>query len=361
MKRVVLITLAILLTLVALILEPYFMAPTGTSYSLPFYLLSTQFKLMYVISDWMGWVPQFRQWRINLHLKVLNVTFTDADLTVVNETLRYDSTSPMYYDLDESVKGSADVPMRVIAPVGATEKLPLYFFLHGGGWQLNHIDTYHNFLKNVARSGYVVVAANYRKAPEYPFPQPFNDCVQALIWAFENAEKYGADPSKIIISGDSAGGNLAAAVTLYLRDKPYKNLKLSYQVLLYPAVYYPCHNPLYFESYRQYYRYGYVVDGRVASMMWRAFAGKYHDKSDELPYLSPLNAKSFKDLPPAFFILAEHDPLRSEGEEYAKRLQQAGIDVKLTIYPDSYHGFATGNKAVVEDIKKNIESILSIQ
>jgi acetyl esterase len=364
---VLLLSVTTFVILAGVFLEPYFMAPQGTSYPFSFYTTSALFKIAYKFSYWFNRIPQFREERIRRQLVL--VKFNDTDIQIFNNTLQYDHNSPLYYDLEKNATTSVvkDVLIRTVVPkelISDGKRLPVFVYFHGGGWQLNSIDTYHEIIKSIARVGFIVVAVNYRKAPENPFPDPFNDCLQSIVWAYENAEKYGGDKSKIVIGGDSAGGNIAIAASLFLNDHPqYKDLKIRYQVLIYPAVFYPWQNPTLFETYRTYARYGYVVDTDILLKMWRLYAGKYHDQANELKYLAPFNSmrqEEYSKLPPSLFILAEHDPLRSEGEVFANIMQDSGVPVSCKTIPATYHGFATFKTvAVVENLKSTVLPFLN--
>jgi acetyl esterase/lipase len=357
MKSSSLIIVAIFVILAGVFLEPYFMAPQGTSYRFSFYIASTIFKTMYKFSYRFNKIPQFRELCMRRQLEL--VKFDDPDIQIFNNALQYDHNSPLYYDLEKNESVVKDILIRTVVPkelITDGKKLPVFVYFHGGGWHMNSIDSYHEMIKSIARVGFIVVAVNYRKAPENPFPDPFNDCLQSIVWAYENAEKYGGDLSKMVIGGDSAGGNIAIAASLFLNDhQQYKDLKVCYQVLIYPAVFYPWQNPTLFETYRTYSRYGYIVDTDMLFTMWKMYAGKYHDQANELKYLAPFNSMEQEDyskLPPSMFILAEHDPLRSEGEVFANNMQESGVSVSCKTIPATFHGFATlENTAVVENLK----------
>ena len=136
--------------------------------------------------------------------------------------------------LDTFIPGpTAYIPVRIITPINKTNSSAMVFF-HGGGWVLSSVDHYDPVIRSLAnKTGSIVIAPNYQKAPEHKFPIPFDDCYATLEWVIANAEKLGIDPTKVGVAGDSAGGNLAAAVALKNRDEG-KN-QIAYQVLVYPC------------------------------------------------------------------------------------------------------------------------------
>jgi acetyl esterase len=219
------------------------------------------------------------------------------------------------------------IPARLYRPEG-DGSLPLVVYLHGGGWMLGSIDSFDTVVRALANaSGAAVLSVGYRLAPEAPFPAGLDDCVCAVRWGAANAAELGADPNRIAIAGDSAGGNLATVVARRLRG----DVDLRLQVLIYPATDAGCNTA----SYRDFgERYGLTA----ASMQrcWNVYLGG----ADGLhPDASPLRADDFAGSPPAFVLTAGFDPLRDEGEAYAEALRQAGVEVECHRYDGAIHGF----------------------
>ncbi|HXC31520.1 MAG TPA: alpha/beta hydrolase [Verrucomicrobiae bacterium] len=233
---------------------------------------------------------------------------------------------------DHFIPGPAgDVPVRLYA--GEQSGLrPALIYFHGGGFVLGNLDTHDSLCRSLAKeSGAVVIAVDYRLAPEHKFPAAVEDAHAVTKWVGANAQRLGIDPNRVAIGGDSAGGNLATVIALRCRDAGGPPLAM--QVLIYPVT-----DMSSFEtgSYRV-LEEGYFL-GR-AEMAW--FAGHYLPSPEAArnPEASPLLAADLTRLPPALVITAEFDPLRDEGEAYAWHLQQAGVPVTLTRYSGTIHGF----------------------
>jgi acetyl esterase len=212
---------------------------------------------------------------------------------------------------------------------GARPALLLY--LHGGGWIRGDLDTHDDVCRYLCHHGGCVVASlAYRLAPETRFPGPVEDAYAALTWLADEAGALGADPARLAIGGDSAGGNIACAVTMLARDR--KGPRLAFQLLIYPVTDLAAET----ESKRLYSK-GYLLNSMpfyIASYIRSAA-----DKENGLA--SPLKAANLAGLPPAFVITAGFDPLRDEGEAYAARLREAGVAVTLKRYDSMIHGFVS--------------------
>jgi acetyl esterase len=221
--------------------------------------------------------------------------------------------------------------LRVYTPLG-TGPFPLMVFFHGSGFVVCSLDTHDGMCRNLcAGTGCVVVSVDYRLAPEAKFPAATDDCLAATRWAAANAAALGADPNRVLVAGDSAGGNLAAVTALRVRDEG--GPKLLGQLLIYPVTdYYEPGTPSMMENAE-----GYGL-GR-AGMIW--FWNHYlADPSDGAnPHASPLRAVDLSGLPPALVVTAEYDPLRDEGEYYADRLLQAGVPTVAKRWDGMNHGF----------------------
>ncbi|MFE2753936.1 alpha/beta hydrolase [Actinosynnema sp. NPDC059335] len=221
-----------------------------------------------------------------------------------------------------------EVPIRVYRPVDGAEPLPTVVYFFGGGWALGSIETSDEICRALANAvPCQVITVGYRLAPEHKFPAAVHDCRAAVAWIAGHADELGVDPARLAVAGDSAGGNLAAAVTLD-RDRP----ALAAQVLVYPNTDHRGDT----DSMRE-------NDDPAAfnrhSVAW--YWGHYlADPEDgRHPWASPLLAEDLGGLPPALVITAEHDPLRDEGERYAERLREAGVPVVASRYDGVAHGF----------------------
>lgn len=224
------------------------------------------------------------------------------------------------------------IPVRIYTPATAGEgPYPALVYYHGGGWVIGNLDTADNPCRLLANgAGCVVVSVDYRLAPESKFPAAAEDAYAAAKWVVDKGAEIGVDVSRVAIGGDSAGGNLTAVVALMARDRGGPSL--SYQMLIYPVT-----NHAYdTDSYRD-NGDGYFLT--KDSMVW--FWNHYLNNPEEgrHPYASPLLAGDVSELPPALVITAEYDPLRDEGEAYAKRLQDAGVPVEAKRYEGMIHGF----------------------
>ncbi|HVN06912.1 MAG TPA: alpha/beta hydrolase [Bryobacteraceae bacterium] len=233
---------------------------------------------------------------------------------------------------DAEIPGpESPVRIRIYKPSGSAPFACLVYF-HGGGWVLCDLNTHDVVCRAIARqSGAVVVAVDYRLAPEHRFPAAVDDSYAAVVWAAANAAQLQIDPACIAVAGDSAGGNLSAVMCLKSRDAGGPPIAL--QILVYPVT-----NLCAFDtpSYQEFAE-GYYLSR--SEMEW--FRGHYLAKREDgqHPYASPLLAQDLAGLPPALVITAECDPLRDEGEAYARRLSAAGVEVSGIRYAGMIHPF----------------------
>ena len=224
-----------------------------------------------------------------------------------------------------------EIPVRVYTPEGRAP-FPVLVYFHGGGWVIGNLETHDGLCRHLANAaGAVVVSVDYRLAPEHPFPASGEDAYAATRWVAANAGALGGDARRIAVGGDSAGGNLAAVVSLMARDRG--GPPLVFQLLVYPVTDVPSAKTA---SYRENAE-GYFLTAKMMHWFWNHYCGKNPDLSD--PYLCPLRAKDLKRLPPALVVTAEFDPLRDEGEAYAARLREAGNQADLKRYAGMIHGF----------------------
>ncbi len=259
---------------------------------------------------------------------------------------------------DRSIPGpGGEIPLRLYYPVGDPPFATLVYF-HGGGWVIGDLDTHHAFCHALAKkSGCLVVSVDYRLAPEHPYPAAVEDAYAATKWVAENAAVIQADPDRFAVCGDSAGGHLAAVVSMMARDR--KGPRIDLQVLIYPITDCNFNTPSYKEN-----KEGYMLTRDLMKWFWNLFLEDESQADD--PYASPLRADNLSDLPQALIITAGYDPLRDEGEAYGKRLQGAGVKVTLSRYPGMIHAFirmtARLDKAndALDEIAGTLKDVLKI-
>jgi acetyl esterase/lipase len=243
---------------------------------------------------------------------------------------------------NRTIPGPAgDLPVRIYTPVGAPP-FPALVYLHGGGWVIGNLETHDAVCRTLTNAaGCMVVSVDYRLAPEHKFPAAAEDAYAATSWVAGHAASIGADPARIAVGGDSAGGNLSAAVALMARDRGTP--KLRYQLLVYPVTDAACDTA----SYRQNAN-GYFLTHDMMRWFWAHYLRSPADGHNA--YASPLRAAELRGLPPALIMTAEFDPLRDEGEAYAARLREADVPVTLSRYDGMIHGFF-GMAGVVDRAK----------
>lgn len=223
-----------------------------------------------------------------------------------------------------------DIPVRIYTPEGQ-RPFPVLVYFHGGGFVTGDLDMVDGPCRMIAnRAECVVVSVDYRLSPEHKFPAPLEDAYAAVKWIAENGETISVDSNRLAVGGDSAGGNLAAAVSLMAKDK--NGPVISYQLLVYPTLNYSFDT----ESYLA-FEEGYLLSTKDLEWFWNHYL---QDEKDGInPYASPLLAKDLSGLPPALIIVAEFDQLRDDGEAYGKRLKEAGIPTEITRYEGMIHNF----------------------
>lgn len=220
------------------------------------------------------------------------------------------------------------IALRAYLPAGERRAAaqPAMLFAHGGGWCLGSLSLYDQPCQALANAtGRVILSVDYRLAPEYPFPQPLEDVYQALCWVVQQAPQLGIDAQRLAVGGDSAGGNLAAAVALLARDRGGPHIER--QLLLYPAL----SREMATESYREFAE-GHFLTRDAMVFCWQQYLAQRRE-----PYGEPLHAATLRGLPPATILSCEYDPLRDEAEEYAQRLREAGVSVRCERLPGMVH------------------------
>lgn len=255
-----------------------------------------------------------------------------------------------YKTIDYKIyNGEYEIPTRIFLPnesalTGSTKKgnaFPVLLFIHGGGWVTESVDNYDRICARMAdATNHVVVSVEYRLAPEYPFPTGLEDCYAVAKAIFTNRFILNVDPDQITVIGDSAGGNLTAAIGLLARDRG--EFKPKKQILIYPATYNDYSEQSPFPSVHENGSDFLLTAGKMTDYM-NLYASCEEDKMN--PYFAPYLEKDLSVQPKTLILTAEFDPLRDEGEAYGKRLLEAGNEVEIHRIKDALHGyFALGIK-----------------
>jgi acetyl esterase len=251
---------------------------------------------------------------------------------LLDDLFGVDEPEPVGSTTDLEIQGpNGPIPLRIYLPVDEGPS-PVLVFLHGGGWVRGSLDAYDGLCRRLTNgAGRVVVSVGYRRAPEHPFPAGLEDCYAATEWAVENAADIEGEPDRVAVGGDSAGGNLTAAVALAARDR--EGPDITHQLLIYPAV-----NPPSVRWFDSYDENGECYLLTMDSIEW--YLDQYGEPADVgNAYAFPLRARDLSGLPPATVLTAGFDPLRDEGVAYAERLSDAGVDVEHRHYDAQIHGF----------------------
>ncbi|MFX0577538.1 alpha/beta hydrolase [Nocardia nepalensis] len=228
--------------------------------------------------------------------------------------------------------GAQQVRVRMYWPADAdADDLPVVVFCHGGGFVICGLDSHDQVCRSMSNGvGAIVVSVDYRQAPEHRFPAAAEDAYAVLKWVAAQASSFGGDPARIAVAGDSSGGNLAAVTALMARDR--NGPAIAHQLLIYPMLD-PARDSV---SYRE-NAHGYFVTDDHLRWYWEQYLAS--DADAQNPYAAPPRAQDLSGLPPAYIITAEFDPLRDEGEEYGRRLRDAGVDTVVIRYDGQFHGF----------------------
>ncbi|SKA34304.1 acetyl esterase [Enhydrobacter aerosaccus] len=242
-----------------------------------------------------------------------------------------------------------EIRFRHYRPLGVPDGLlPTLIYYHGGGFVIGNLGTHDSTCRRLAnKSRCQVVAIDYRLSPEYPFPAPIDDGVAAFRHIHEHAASFKADATRLAVGGDSAGGAIAAVVSQACRDAG--GPMPAFQMLIYPAT-----DSSKESRSRREFAEGYFLTKDLMDWFWKAYVPAGTDLFDIR--LSPLLARDFKGLPPAFVLTAGHDPLRDEGRAYADRLIDAGVKTTYVNYPGTIHGFFSLTRFLQQGLKANDEA-----
>ena len=224
--------------------------------------------------------------------------------------------------------GAGPIAARLYRPRLTAGPIAGLVYFHGGGFVLGDLDTHDGHCRRLAaQAGVVVLAVEYRLAPEHPFPAAHDDALAATGWMFEHAASLGVDPLRIAVGGDSAGGNLAASVALEFKDDPRR--RPAFQMLLYPGVW-----PQTETASRE------AMDGPILTktvLAW--FEDQLGGRGHPLEHRLAVGSRDLLNAPPALVVTAGHDPLKDEGRDFAERLRAAGVSVRHVEYPGLVHDF----------------------
>lgn len=260
---------------------------------------------------------------------------------------------------NDSIAGPAgEIPIRCYMPAGKGP-FPIFVYYHGGGWVLGSLDLADNFARSLCHYGNLsVISVDYRLAPEHPFPAGLEDAYAAYRWAANpaNAQELRGNVNQLIVGGDSAGGNLAAAVCLKAREE--QGPAIAQQVLMYPAT-----------NLKELETESFQLNANdpilpTANMYWFIEQYLIDESQRDDPLVSPALAENHKELPPATIIVAEYDPLCDDGEEYANLLSEAGVEVTLIRAKGLNHGFISLRELIMradwytQQLMKNVNTKL---
>jgi len=252
-------------------------------------------------------------------------------------------------DDGEFVGPGAEIHFRRYRPLGrAATPLPNLIYYHGGGFVIGNVETHDSTCRRLANKSHCqVISIDYRLSPEHPFPAPTDDGIAAFRHIRDNAASFGADPGRIAVGGDSAGGNIAAVVCQAMRQAG--EAMPAFQMLIYPTT-----DSSKQSGSRLAFADGYFLTKDLIDWFYKAYVPAGTDFADLR--LSPLLAKDFAGLPPAFVLTAGYDPLRDEGRAYAERLIEAGVKTTYVNYPGTIHGFFSLTRFLQQGLKANDEA-----
>jgi len=245
---------------------------------------------------------------------------------------------------NRTIPGPAiDIPVRVYYPKENQTTYPALIFYHGGGWVVGDIESHDDVCRALTNlADCVTISVDYRLAPEHKFPAAVEDSYAAVQYVFDHAEEFQVDRSRIAVGGDSAGGNLAAVVANLAKEN--NTPSICFQLLIYPSTNVGGEPTVSMRENAE----GYFLTKGTMEWFRDCYLNSEEDKIN--PLLSPILFEDFSGLPPALVITAEYDPLRDDGEEYAKKLADSGVEVEAVRYEGAIHGFVS--MAAVIDIGK---------
>lgn len=278
----------------------------------------------------------------------------EARRTTVMQAPRSRRPVPVASVADRAIPGPAgDLAIRVYTPEGLGP-FPLVVYFHGGGFVVGSLASGDPTCRALCHgASCVVVSVEYRLAPEHKFPAATDDCLAATRWVAAHAAELNADQGRLVIAGESSGGNLAAVTALRVRDEGGPALRG--QLLIYPVTdYHTPPTPSYLANAN-----GYLLTREMMMWFWEHYLS-YAGEANH-PHAAPLRAPDLSGLPPALVITAEFDPLRDEGERYAERLQRAGVPAQLTRYDGMIHGFLLLSELFDEGRQAMEEAILWVR
>lgn len=260
---------------------------------------------------------------------------------------------PYYRTFDRKIFSNGnEVSVRVYPPKENSKNIFLFF--HGGGWVTENVDTYNKVCKTLAKkTNSRVISVDYRLAPEHPFPAALEDCYAVAKELFLNPDFFDIEPEDVILIGDSAGGNLAAAVSLMARD--LGEFAIKKQILIYPAT---------FNDHSENSPFPSVIENSTGYLLTSKHICQYMDlykkteEDKENPYFAPLLAKDLSNMPKTLIITAEFDPLRDEGEAFGNALKEHGNSVEVHRLNDALHGFFSLDYRFVH-VKKTYDLIMN--
>lgn len=277
-------------------------------------------------------------------LKALSFDEIDVDAARhLADLKRLDPMKIFYRKMDTQIyNGNYEVPVRIFFPDEESFKekdevqgRKLMLFFHGGGWVTDHVENYERICAMLAgATNHLVAAVEYRLAPEYKFPIGLEDCYAAAKAIFSDKLLLHVEPEDITLIGDSAGGNLVAALSLMARDRG--EFAVHRQILIYPAVNNDYSDNTIFDSVRENGAEYILTQGKMIDFL-AYYAGSEEDFKN--PYFAPILEENLENQPDTLILTAEFDPLRDEGEAYGKRLKEAGNRVEVHRIPDALHGF----------------------
>lgn len=254
-----------------------------------------------------------------------------------------DAANDTYHVPSTHTKGH-EIRTRVFRPEGNNEKLPAMIYFHGGGYMMGIPEMSNVFYADVLKRRKVAIfAPDYRLSQKDPFPAGFNDCYDVLIWMRDNAEKLNIDPEKIIIAGHSAGGGMAAAITLKVRDT--KAIKPIFQMPIYPMI----DHRMISESSQM--EGSAMWDAKINARAWGLYL---RNIEGEVPaYASPALNEDYSDFPPTISFVGDLEPFYDENRAYIKALEKAGVPTKFEIFKGGYHGFEVGSPKAEIAVRAN--------